>query len=100
MNYSANSIEKIKSHKYLPCNLFDKIKRKPLIIISFENLEQINSQDLEDHTEMISIRTFVEERIEKIENMAVISIEFGSIGFVLLERFNPLRMISKTGHFL
>ena len=100
MDYSTNSIKKIKSHKYLSCNLFDKIERKPLVIISFKNLKQINSQNLENHTEMISIGSFVEKRIEKIEYMAIISIEFCSIGFVLLERFNPLRMICKTGHFL
>lgn len=32
--------------------------------------------------------------------MAVVTIIFLFVGFVLLERFNPLGMISITGHFL
>ena len=100
VNNSTNSVEKVQSHKYLSCDFLDKVKRKPFVIISLEYFEQIDSQDLENHTEMIAIGSFVEERVEEIEYVTVISIKFFFAWLVLFERFNPLWMISKTGHFL
>lgn len=49
---------------------------------------------------MITIRSFVEKRVEEVENVAVISVVFLFVGFVILERFNPLGMIRITGNFL
>ena len=49
---------------------------------------------------MITIGTLIKERVQEIEDVAIIAVEFLLFGFVLLQRFNPLGMISITGHFL
>ena len=43
MNDPANSIEEIKTHKNLPGNFLDKIKRKSLVIIPLQHFKQVNS---------------------------------------------------------
>jgi hypothetical protein len=100
MNNPTYSVQKIESHKHLPCYFLHKIKGKPFVIVSLEYLEKIDTQDFEDHTEMIAIWTFIEERVEEVKYMTVISIELLFVRLVLFQRFNPLRMISKTGNFL
>ena len=100
VNNSTNSVEKVQSHKYLPCDFLDQVKRKPFVVISLEHLEQIDPQDLEDHTEMVAIGSFVKEGVEEVEYVTIISIKCFLARLVLFERFNPLWMISKTGHFL
>ena len=49
---------------------------------------------------MVAIRSFVKERIQEVEYVAVVSVEFLLVRLVLLQRFNPLRMISIAGNFL
>lgn len=49
---------------------------------------------------MISIGSFVEERVQKIQNMAIVSIKGSFIGFVLTKRLNPFRIICFICHFL
>ncbi len=49
---------------------------------------------------MISIWSLVEERVEKVKHMGIVSVEFLFIGFVLLKGFDPIRMICVAGDFL
>ena len=49
---------------------------------------------------MITIRSFVKEGVQKIQDMAVISIVFFFVWLVFFERFYPLRVVSITGDFL
>ena len=49
---------------------------------------------------MVAIRSFVKERIQEVEYVAVVSVEFLLVRLVLLQRFNPLGMISIAGNFL
>ena len=49
---------------------------------------------------MIPIWTLVEEGVEKVKNMGIVSVEFLFIGFVLLKGFDPIRMICVAGDFL
>ena len=100
MDNSTYSVQKIESHKHLPRDFLHKIKRKSFVIIPLQHLEKIDTQDFEDHTEMIAIWTFVEERVQEVKYMTVVSIKLFFVRLVLLQRFNPLRMISKTGNFL
>jgi ascorbate-specific PTS system EIIC-type component UlaA len=100
MNHSADSIEEVKSHENLPCNFFDKVKRKAFVVIPLENFEKVDSQDLKDHTKVVAVRPLVKERVQQVEYVAVVAIVFLFVRFVLLKRFNPLGMISITGHFL
>jgi|688.fasta_scaffold57693_2 hypothetical protein len=49
---------------------------------------------------MIAIGTFVEKRIQEIEDVAVVTIEFLLLRFILLEGSYPIGMISVAGYFL
>lgn len=49
---------------------------------------------------MVAVGAFVEEGVEEIEDVAIVAIVLFLVGLVLFERFNPLGMISVTGHFL
>lgn len=49
---------------------------------------------------MITIGSLIEERVQKIEYVTIVAVEFLFVRLVLFQRFNPLRMISVTGHLL
>jgi hypothetical protein len=49
---------------------------------------------------MVAVGSLVEERVEEVEDMAIVSVVFLFIGFVVLEGFDPIRMISVAGDFL
>lgn len=66
MNNSTNSIQKVQPHEYLPSNFFHHLQRQSLVIVSFKNLQQIYSQNLEHHAKMVTIGSFVKERIEQV----------------------------------
>lgn len=100
MDDPANSIQKVQPHKHLPCNLLDQIQRQSFVIVPFEHFKQVDSQDLKHHAKMITIGSFVKERVEEVEHMAVISIVLLLVGLVVLQRFDPIRMISVAGDFL
>jgi hypothetical protein len=100
MDDSANSVQKVKSHENLASNFLHQIQWQSLIIISLQDLKQVYSEDFEDHTKMIAIGSLVEERVEQIEYMAVVSIVFLFVGLVIFERFDPIRMICVAGDFL
>lgn len=83
MNYSANSVNEIKAHKDLPCNLLNQMKREPFVVVPFEDFEEIYTQYLKNHAEMIPIRSFVQERVQQVKHMTVISIESGFFQFIM-----------------
>ncbi len=64
MNNTADSVQEVKSHQNLPGDFFDQIEWKSFVIVSFQNLKQVDTQDFENHTEVISIRAFVKERVQ------------------------------------
>ena len=100
MNDSTDSVEEVKTHQHLPGDLLNQIKRKPLVVVSLEHFKQINPQNLKHHTKMISIRPFIQERIQQVKHMRIIPIECSLVGLVLVKRLDPFRVISFIGDFL
>lgn len=49
---------------------------------------------------MITVGTFVEEGVEKVEDVAIVSVVTLFFGFVCFEGLDPLGMICVAGHFL
>lgn len=76
------------------------MQRQSILIVSFENLQEIDPEYLEDHAEMIAVGAFVEERIEQVQDMCVISIEQCLVRLVFVQRLDPLWIVSITGHLL
>ena len=85
MDDPTDSIEKIKTHKNLPGDFLDKIKRKALVVIPLQHFKQVNSQNFKDHAEVIAVGTLVEEGVEKVKDVGVISVELFLVGLVLFE---------------
>lgn len=81
----ADSVEEIESHQNLPGDLLDKVEGKTLVIVPFEYFKKVDSKDFEDHAEVVAVGPLVEERVEEVEYMAVISVVFLLLGFVLFE---------------
>ena len=97
---SANAVEEVQSHHDLSGDLLDQVQRETLVVIALEHLEQVDSEDLKDHAEVITVGTLVEERVEQVEDVGVIAFVVFLVGFVLLEGLNPFRMGSILCDFL
>jgi hypothetical protein len=100
MNDPTYSIEKIEAHQYLSRYLFHDVYWQSLAIEFFEDLPQVNAQYFEDHAKMIPVRSFIEESIEKVKYVSIISIVFLLGGFIFFERLYPLGMKCVFGYFL
>lgn len=46
-----------------------------LVLVLLDQIEQVDSEDLENHAEMVSIWSFVDEGIQELDYVAVISAE-------------------------
>ena len=82
MNDSADSVEEIKPHQDLSCNFFDQIEWKSFVVISFQDLKQVYTKNFKNHAEMISIRGFVQERVEQVKYMTIIPVKGRFVGLV------------------
>jgi len=49
---------------------------------------------------MISIGSLVQERVQKVENMAIISIVCGFEWLIMFQRLDPFRVVSLLSYFL
>jgi len=43
-----------------------------LIVISFDNLQEVDTQDFEDHDEMFAVRAVMDERVKKLGAMCTL----------------------------
>jgi hypothetical protein len=100
VNDSADSVEEVQAHHDLPGDFLDQIEWQSFVIVPFENFEQINTQDFKHHTKVISIGTFVQERIQQVEDVRVISVESGLIGFIMMKSLDPLWIIGFVSDLL
>lgn len=67
-----------------PSNVRNKLRSagknrifNPFIIISLYYFKEVHSHDFKDHTEVVSIRSFVNKRVQQLHDMAIISGELG-----------------------
>jgi hypothetical protein len=72
MDDPANPMQKIQPDQCLLGDAFAQVQRNlrllidayPLEIVSFDDLQQVHSQDLEHHAKMGSVGSLVHERVE------------------------------------
>lgn len=64
MDNIAESVQEIESDQHLLGNLSAEMEWDSLIIISLDDLQQVDTQDLKDEAKMISIRSLVDKRIQ------------------------------------
>ena len=47
-----------------------------VVVVSFDDVEEVYSHDLEHHAEVVAVGAAVDEGVEELDDAAVISIEF------------------------
>lgn len=76
----------------MPCDFFDDVNGQSFAVVFLEDFPQVYSENLEDHAEVIAVRTLVEEGIQQIKDVAIVPVEFLLPFFVILEGLYPLRI--------
>ena len=61
---SANAVQEVESHGNLPCYFLDEVQRKALVVVAFQDFEEVYAQDLKNHTEVVAVGAAVEEGVE------------------------------------
>ena len=69
VDHLAHSMHVVQANQALSCKSSHKRKRHSFIVISFDYLQEIHSQDFKHHYEMLSIWSMMNERIQKLGAM-------------------------------
>lgn len=70
---TANAMQEVQSLEHLPRNLLADIHRNSLIVVPFDDFQQIAAEYLKHHAEMIAVLGFVYESVEQAHDMRVVS---------------------------
>lgn len=54
------------------------------VIISFDDFQEINSKDLKNHAEMVTVGSFINKTVQKLNDMGIISIEMSTIFLIYI----------------
>lgn len=81
--HSADPVEEIQSHEYLPCDFLDDVDGEAFAVVFLQDLPQVYAQDLKHHAEVIPVGTLIEESVEKVQDVAVVSVVFFFVLLVL-----------------
>ena len=94
MNNFAQPVEVVQPEQALPGHLANDGQRSSFVVVSLDDFEQVDSQDFEHSHEMLSVRSMVQEAVQELHTIAVVSCDvlqllwlFGVVG---LERIEPL----------
>jgi hypothetical protein len=63
MNHLAHSMHIVEANKALFCKSSYERKGNTFVVVSFNNLQEINTQDLKHHYEVLSVWTMMDERV-------------------------------------
>mmetsp|Transcript_17712 Transcript_17712/g.16946 ORF Transcript_17712/g.16946 Transcript_17712/m.16946 type:complete len:230 (+) Transcript_17712:639-1328(+) len=95
----AHPVHVVQPDQALPRHLSDQRQRHPLVVISLNNFQKVDSKDLEDHDEVFAVGSVVDEGVEELSTVGGVSTDtvlldvgaqLGIILVVLLNRFFPL----------
>ena len=73
MDDLADSVQVVQSHQALLGHLSDDWKRSAFVVVSFDHFQQVATQDFKYCHKVLSMRTVVEETIQKLDTVAVVS---------------------------
>ena len=101
VNDLTNSVKEIKTNKNLSGHFSNSVQRKTFIVSSLEHLQQIDSQNFINHTEMIAIGSLVKETVQQVQHMSIISVDLlRFLVFVFANWTDPFRTGWKLCDFL
>jgi hypothetical protein len=105
MNDFAHSMEVVKAYQDLFAHPPHQRNWDSFIVIAFHDLEQVDSQNLKNHDEMVTIGSVVHKRVEQLYHLGVqtseFSVQFSAIillSFVVVSQtFQPFRILHVLG---
>jgi hypothetical protein len=90
MNDPTDTVEIVQADKDLLANFLTDIHGDTLIVVSFEDIEQVASQDFEDHAKVVPVVTFMDERVQQAHHVGVVP-RFASPSRILMVLFHLLQ---------
>ena len=93
------AMEVVKSNKHLLRHTSHQRQWNTSVVVPLHNLKQVDTEDLKNHNEMLSIRPRVDKGIQKLNCVTVLDsvstffMEVWVVGFVPFDRFNPIRLV-------
>lgn len=63
MDDSADPMQEIQSLEHLPRNFLTDIHRNALVIVPFDDLQQVAAENLKNHAKMIAILSLMNEGV-------------------------------------
>ena len=64
---AAHPMHVVKANQTLASQLADEGDGYALVVITFDELEEVDTEDLENHDEMLAIGAVVDERVEELD---------------------------------
>ena len=55
----------------------------PFVVIPLDYFQEINSEDLKDHAEMVTVGPFVNKTIQQLDDMGIVPIEVSPIFLII-----------------
>lgn len=102
MYNSTDSVEVVQPNEHLPTDFLTDIHGHSLIIVPFEDVQQVATQNFEHHAEMVAIVGLMDERIEQTHYMGIVAI-FAlptGISVVLLDLLKNFHFIEGCLHIV
>lgn len=65
----AHPVNVVKTYEALACQLSDKRKWHSFVVVSFNYLQEIHTQNLKNHNKMLSVWTMMDKGIQKLSTM-------------------------------
>ena len=62
----AHPVNVVKANEALACEFAHKWQRHTFIVVSFDDLEEVHTQNLEHHNKVLSVWTVMDERVEQL----------------------------------
>ena len=66
MDNLTHSVNVVKADETLAGEFADKWQRHAFIVVSFDDLEEVHTQNLEHHNKVLSVWTVMNERVEQL----------------------------------
>ena len=109
MDDLAHAVHVIEANETLSGQLSHKRERYTLIVVTFNDLEEVNSQNFEHHYEMLTIRAMMNEGVQKLHTVRGVSthaelcqtcLELRIILVEIIHRALPLSRFPVSGYLI
>lgn len=75
MNQVAHAMHVVEAHQALLGQYSGQVHGDALVLVTLDDLKQIDAEDLECHYVVFAVRTLMDEMILKLDRVAVIRLE-------------------------